>query len=41
VAATLFPVHAELTGSKAEFISGIFERFMLGDGHSTLNQYWT
>ena len=32
MAATLFPVHAELTGSKAEFIRGIFEGFMLGDG---------
>jgi len=29
---TLFPVHAKLTGSAAEFIRGVFEGFMLGDG---------
>jgi hypothetical protein len=29
---TLFPVHAQLTSSKLEFINGIPEGFMFGDG---------
>jgi hypothetical protein len=28
----LFPAHAKLTGSELEFIRGVFEGFMLGDG---------
>ena len=31
---TLFPVRAKLACSEVEFINGIFEGFMLGDGAS-------
>jgi len=34
---TLFPVHAQLTDSEVEFVRGIPEELMLGDGHSTLS----
>jgi len=34
---TLFPVHAQLTGSEVEFVRGIPEGSCLVMGHSTLN----
>jgi len=36
---TLFPVHAQLTGSEVEFLMGIPDGSCLVMGHSTLNQF--